>query len=210
MSTLKEGYPVPNSASSYPSLDEEIRSPSFHPLDQPSAERSPITMPDSGGISAAYATPGSAEDRSRGVGLHRQLPSLSDMLDHPESRALGTPSSEASGFPFPRSHISGSPDPPPPLIGGETRPQTLKKEQSSSSGSTSSGSSFGYPRTPIDGTLPIHALLSPKEGRPYESVSSYYEIPRPPPDQERPLTNKREAGAPTPLSNGMSNQPLTS
>lgn len=90
----------------------------------------------------------------------KSLPSFSDMF---EGRALanGTPHSadgSTPGFnPPPTSHSSGSPV--PSLIKYESGPPTLKKQQSSA-GSISSASSYSIPRTPIDGPLPIHALLS--------------------------------------------------
>lgn len=100
----------------------------------------------------------------------KSLPSFSDMF---EGRALanGTPHS-AEGTPSfnapPPSHSSGSPV--PSLMKYEAGPPTLKKQQSSA-GSISSASSYSIPRTPIDGPLPIHALLT--GGKPaYEAFHS--------------------------------------
>lgn len=107
--------------------------------------------------------------RGEQVVSSRQLPPLSDVID-------GRPSLLASEAPTPtfgllsRGHQTSSPAPTPPSIASsETRPPSLRKEQSSA-GSMSSGSSYSsYPRTPIEGPLPIHALLTNgKQFGPYD------------------------------------------
>ncbi|EFX01608.1 chromatin-associated protein [Grosmannia clavigera kw1407] len=95
------------------------------------------------------------------------LPSLSDMFDNRQLPASGlTPSSAGSASPIP---------PPPGLTGvvgmaAETRPSMLRLDQGSSGASistvSSSSVSSNYPRTPLDGSLPIHALLSGKPPSP--------------------------------------------
>lgn len=94
----------------------------------------------------------------------RHLPSLSDMFDaRPMPNGVVHPG-EGSGSTFgilPRGHQTGSPAHTPSISGSDSRPPSLRKEQSSA-GSMSSGSSYNssYPRTPIEGPLPIHALLT--------------------------------------------------
>lgn len=98
------------------------------------------------------------------VAPSRQLPPLSDMID---GRPLPNGASLlATETPTPtfgllhRGHQTSSPAPTPSVASSETRPPSLRKEQSSA-GSMSSGSSYSsYPRTPIEGPLPIHALLT--------------------------------------------------
>lgn len=61
---------------------------------------------------------------------------------------------------LPRGYQTASPAPTPSLSSGDSRPPSLRTEQSSA-GSMSSGSSYSsYPRTPVEGPLPIHALLT--------------------------------------------------
>lgn len=112
--------------------------------------------------------------RNEASGPPRHLPSFSDMFDgRPMSNGLNPSSVEAAGPTFgvfPRGHQTASPVPTPSLSGSDSRPPSLRKEQSSA-GSISSGSSYSYPRTPIEGPLPIHALLAGggKPMAPYEA-----------------------------------------
>ncbi|KAJ4394583.1 hypothetical protein N0V93_003802 [Gnomoniopsis smithogilvyi] len=94
----------------------------------------------------------------------RHLPSLSDMFDGRQMPNGLSYSSEQSLPPnptvLPRAYHTASPAHTPSTCGSESRPPSLKKE-ASSGGSLSSGSSYSsYPRTPVEGSLPIHALLS--------------------------------------------------
>lgn len=105
----------------------------------------------------------------------RQLPPLSDMFDGrplPNGAPLTseTPTPNFVGL-LPRGNQTSSPAPTPSIASSDTRPPSLRKEQSSA-GSLSSGSSYSsYPRTPIEGPLPIHALLtSGKQLGPYDST----------------------------------------
>jgi hypothetical protein len=80
---------------------------------------------------------------------------------------------DLQGYPFPRNVNPDSTRSPPALVGGKTKPPNLQHEQSSS-GSLSSASSYGFPRTPIDGSLPIHALLSEKpQHQPFGGMPQY-------------------------------------
>jgi hypothetical protein len=89
--------------------------------------------------------------------LQRHLPSLSDVFDGQRFPG-GMHSAELNGFRFPRDPIPSPGALPGRIDSGNTRPPTLNSEQSSAS----SGSPYGQPRTPIDGPLPIHALLTSK------------------------------------------------
>jgi len=104
---------------------------------------------------------GQVADATGGDSFHRRnLPSLSDVF---EGRNLsnGIATSEADGHPaYPRARVNGSPGPPPSLMSGESRSPSLRQEYSTGSAS----SSYSFPRTPIEGSLPIHALLSGKPG----------------------------------------------
>lgn len=103
----------------------------------------------------------------------QNLPSFSDVFDSHRfmpggSQQLNEPSSY-----FPRGSLPNSPGPPPGLVGGDRRyPPALKKEQSSagSISSASTASSYGYPRTPTDGPLPIQALLSSSSSHSYNEA----------------------------------------
>ena len=115
--------------------------------------------------------------RSDPVAPTRHLPPLADMIDN-RSMSNGAPHVNEPPTPhfalLSRGHETASPAPPTPsLIGSDSRPPSLKTEQSYT-GSMSSGSSSynsSHPRTPIDGPLPIHALLSGgKQFPPYDAA----------------------------------------
>lgn len=133
--------------------------------------------------------------------VHRPLPSLSDIFDGRPPPSGVPHTSEVLGPNFgmlPRGHQTSSPAHTP---SNDSRPPSLRKEQSSAT-SMSSGSSysgFPTPRTPIEGPLPIHALLS--GGKPfgsqetaiYRSMSPddrgqpvHYPLDRPPSDSTTP------------------------
>lgn len=153
--------------------------------------------------------------RSEGTSLPRPLPSLSDIFDgHP-------PPSNSSPYPndgivpsfglLSRGYQTSSPAPTNSISGNESRPPSLRKEQSSAT-SMSSGSSYNSsyptPRTPIEGPLPIHALLSggkplgPHDGFIYRSMS--------PDDRGTPVqypldrvpSDPHSSGFPAPQANG--------
>ena len=130
--------------------------------------------------------------------IQRSLPSLSDLLDH-RALANGGPPSDTNGFPYPRGPISESPGSIPGLVGTATL-----QHDHSSAGSTSSGSSYGFPRTPTDASLPIHALLgSSKPNHPFEPIQ------RPQVYRGDPVPVEYKPVYPTPHVNGASLSPLT-
>ncbi|KAK3395850.1 hypothetical protein B0T20DRAFT_487401 [Sordaria brevicollis] len=102
----------------------------------------------------------------------QNLPSFSDVFDSHRFLPGGPQQTNDPSSYFPRGSLTNSPGPPPGLVGGERRyAPTLKKEQSSagSISSASTASSYGYPRTPTDGPLPIQALLSSNSSHSYEA-----------------------------------------
>lgn len=191
------------------SLDEVVYSPhTSHILDRRSSERSPSmgASPHDEGMGMSM---GMTHRRSQGWqndprgepnGAHRLLPSLSDVFDYRSAvNGVSHPGGDLQGFPFPRNYNPDSAGSPPGLEGGEKKPPTLKKEQSSA-GSISSGSSYSYPRTPIDGPLPIHALLSEKpQQQPFGPLSQYHGHPVP-----HLLHRQSTDGIATPYANGKS------
>ncbi|KAJ9142107.1 High mobility group protein B3 [Pleurostoma richardsiae] len=119
----------------------------------------------------------------------RHLPSFSDMFDN-RAPINGVHHSDVGGFnPFQRSHQSGSPASAPSVNSAGSKPPSLRKEQSSA-GSISSASSYSYPRTPIDGPLPIHALLTggkPVSGHDAAVANSIHEGNLSSPDDRTPF-----------------------
>lgn len=114
--------------------------------------------------------------RVDGASGQQHLPSLSDVFDG-RSPMNGVPPSGDPGVlgnGFARNHLSNSPGPPPSLISGGLHPPSLRKETSSggSMSSRGSGGPMSYPRTPIEGSLPIHALLSGAKAAPFEPPTS--------------------------------------
>ncbi|ROW11615.1 hypothetical protein VMCG_01433 [Cytospora schulzeri] len=116
--------------------------------------------------------------RSDPVAPTRNLPPLADMFDN-RTVPNGMPHPREASAPqislLPRGHETASPAPPTPnLSGGDSRRPSLRTEQSSA-GSLSSGCSSynsSHPRTPIDGPLPIHALLT--GGKQFPSYDAVY------------------------------------
>lgn len=92
---------------------------------------------------------------------HQHLPSLSDMFD---GGRMGMPVSTASeGNPYSTGFVAANhprsiPEPPNVLPSAPTRAPLLQQSSNSSLGSISPATSFA--RTPGEGPLPIHALLS--------------------------------------------------
>lgn len=146
-------------AAHHAALDDAVHSP----LDRRSSERSPIIRPSPRdvGISDRRASLWHDDQSSEQNGPPRLLPSLSDVFDPRGSLSSGHSSVDINGFPFPRGYNPDAAGPPPGLVESDRKIPNLKKEQSSA-GSISSGSSFSFPRTPIEGSLPIHVLLSEK------------------------------------------------
>lgn len=136
----------------------------------PLPSRTETTRPDEHRQEQPSSTPQSQQN----------LPSFSDVFDSHRFLPSGSQQTNDTNSYFPRGSLTNSPGPPPGLVGGDRRyPPTLKKEQSSagSISSASTASSFGYPRTPTDGPLPIQALLSSSSAHSYEAGQSHHSYP---------------------------------
>lgn len=110
----------------------------------------------------------------------QNLPSFSDVFDSHRFLPGGPQQTNDPSSHFPRGSLTNSPGPPPGLVGGDRRyAPPLKKEQSSagSISSASTASSYGYPRTPTDGPLPIQALLSSNSSHSYEAGQYHQPYP---------------------------------
>lgn len=102
--------------------------------------------------------------RADGPAVSRSLPPLSDVFEgRPMLNGAAHPGEapvQSMGL-LPRGLQTASPANTPSLSGSESRPPSLKKEQSSAGSMSSASSAYSsFPRTPIEGPLPIHALLS--------------------------------------------------
>lgn len=168
-----DSHVSPTPAPRHASLEDAARSP----LDRRSSERSPVirASPRDTGVAHRPASLWHEDQSSEQTGPPRLLPSLSDVFDPNGSLSSGQSSTDLNGYPFPPSYSRDSRDsagPPPDLVDGARKPPTLNKEQSSA-GSVSSASSYSFPRTPIEGPLPIHALLSEKPPQPLSSMMQF-------------------------------------
>ncbi|KAL0475668.1 hypothetical protein QR685DRAFT_550231 [Neurospora intermedia] len=136
----------------------------------PLPSRTETTRPDEHRQEQPLSTPQSQQN----------LPSFSDVFDSHIFLPSGSQQTNDTSSYFPSGSLTNSPGPPPGLVGGDRRyPPTLKKEQSSagSISSASTASSFGYPRTPTDGPLPIQALLSSSSAHSYEGGQPHHSYP---------------------------------
>jgi hypothetical protein len=182
-------------------LDDAVHSPHRR-----SSERSPVirASPRDVGMAQRRISLWHDNQSSEQVGPPRLLPSLSDVFDPHGSLSSGQSSTDLNGYPFPPSYSSrDSAGPPPELIDGGRKPPLLKKEQSSA-GSVSSGSSYSFPRTPIEGSLPIHALLSEKPPQPLSSMMQFHGNSLPADHKSPFLPRQAPDGMVLPYANGKS------
>lgn len=205
-SVVSMNSPTVTPVSHHASPEVSIHSPVTASLDRQSAERSP-TFSTSPRDLPSPPRPSSnwvEDQRSEHPGVQRHLPSLSDVFENQRFAPPGHSQNDPNGYPFPRDHMSNSPGSMPGLIGGDGRTPTLKKEGSVSTGSLSSGgSSYGFPRTPIEGSLPIHALLASKPNH-YDSsqMQSYFQGVPLPPDHKPSFGHQTPTGDRLPVTNG--------
>ncbi|KAB5580526.1 hypothetical protein GE09DRAFT_1167989 [Coniochaeta sp. 2T2.1] len=192
-----DSHVSPTPAFRHASLDDAVHSP----LDRRSSERSPVIRASPRDLGMAHRR-GPLWHDDQGAEPPRLLPSLSDVFDPRGPLSSGHSTADINGFPFPRSYNSDSVGPPPGLVESERKMPTLKKEQSSA-GSISSGSSYSYPRTPIEGSLPIHALLSEKPPQPINSIMQFHGNPMAA-DHKSPFLHRQPPdGIGMPYTNGM-------
>lgn len=206
-SVVSMNSPGATPASHHASPEASIHSPITASLDGQSAERSPTfsASPRDLPLPPRRSSKWAEDQRSEHPGALRHLPSLSDVFDNQRfAPPPGHPQNDPNGYPFSRDHMSNSPGPMPGLIGGDRRTPTLKKEDSVSTGSLSSGSSYGFPRTPIEGSLPIHALLASKPNH-FESgqAQSYFQGVPLPPDHKPSYGHQTPNGSGMPATNGL-------
>jgi hypothetical protein len=145
-------------------LEEAILSPAVSDVERHSADLSPTFSPDSS--QPPLPGPrhsGQVEDQNREpLNIHRHLPSLSDMFDGQGLPGGMRPSTEPNnGYRFPGPHVVANPSPPLGHLNGDGRAAPPANGQPYG-GNQSSHQSFGHPRPPVDGPLPIHALLASK------------------------------------------------
>ncbi|KAK4168530.1 hypothetical protein QBC43DRAFT_200885 [Cladorrhinum sp. PSN259] len=134
--------------------DEAIHSPIAPSIETLSSDRSPIftsNTTESRSISSQQRNRNRGDDqRSEQPPMQVPLPSLSDVLDRQSFGGGMHPGNEVNGYHrFPRDSI---PDlgPLSGHVGGDNRPPPhVKTEQS-----------YGSPRTPLEGQMPIHSLLA--------------------------------------------------
>lgn len=105
--------------------------------------------------------------------MHQHLPSLSDMLDNSQKSMTHSTTAACEGNPFVTSQPTSSSG-RPSLDGISSLPSSRTptlRHHSSSNSTTLSGSSVGsFGRPYVDGSLPIHALLSDRStARPLNS-----------------------------------------
>jgi hypothetical protein len=152
-------------------LDDAVHSP----FDRRPSEQSPVVGPSPRDHGAAHRRASLWHDDQplEQNGQPRHLPSLSDVFDNGPPLSSRHSSSDLTSYPFPRSYSRDSAGPPPDLVEGNRKaPPKLNKEQSSA-GSISSASSYSFPRTPVEGSLPIHALLSEQMPQPISSIMQF-------------------------------------
>lgn len=151
------------SASQYALMDDNMSSPSGREEDVfTDRHQSTSISPREAPVNQLPASLPGWESSTRSESTSSTvLPPLSDMLDNGTFISGNAPVPDpATGFHYRQQRVTTSetPGPVPGLVGGASRP-SLRPEYSST-GSSSSSSSF--PRTPMEGSLPIHALLSGK------------------------------------------------
>ncbi len=157
-------------SASIASPDDPILSPVMSDSERHSADLSPTfkSEPRDQPALAGPRHPHQGEDQGREPpGLHRHLPSLSDVFDGQGLPGGMRPSIEPNGYRFPGGHV-GAPGHPPSHGGVDTRPAPLSNGHPYS-GQPPSHPSFGHPRQPVDGPLPIHALLASKPEPPFQA-----------------------------------------
>ncbi|KAK0618166.1 hypothetical protein B0T17DRAFT_327137 [Bombardia bombarda] len=204
----------PTPGSYHASSDEPLNSPIT------TTERSPIL-----GISQrdlpslpGQRNPSWADDqRPDHSGIQRHLPSLAEFFDGPGILNSMPHANETNGYPFPRSYHADSPGPPPSLVSVDSTTKPPFRHEQSSTGSTSSSSSYGYPRTPLEGPLPIHALLAPDPAHLYDANRQQQQQQQPvfhlassSREQTQPFVHTPTNGTSLPKINGYHREPAGS
>ena len=152
------------------SPDESMLSPVMSDSERHSADLSPTFQlePRDQASLPGPRHPGQGEDQREQLGLHRHLPSLSDVFDGRGLPGGMRPSVEPNGYRFPGAHGAGGPGHPPSHGGVDARPAPLTNGHPYA-GQPPPHPSFGHARPPVDGPLPIHALLASKPEPPFHA-----------------------------------------
>ncbi|KAK3988126.1 hypothetical protein QBC44DRAFT_371452 [Cladorrhinum sp. PSN332] len=157
-------------ATSHGSQDEAIHSPIAPSIEHMSSDRSPIFN-----LNPRELRPMPSQQRSPTWGDDQRpeqppvqvpLPSLSDMLDRQRfGSGMHPPGTDVNGYHrFTRDSMP-SPGPLSSHVGGDNRgPPHIKTEPS-----------YGSPRTPLDGQMPIHSLLSSKPEPSFDQRQSHHQ-----------------------------------
>lgn len=154
-SQLSSTTPTVHSHQQYP-MDDNLSSPRTVHFDSGSPRES---------LQRHARRPSSLRDVNRNVDQPQHLPSLADMFDDGK---MGMPVSTGSeGNPYSTGFVAANrrkaaPEPPNVLPGAPPRAPPLRHEPSSNGSMVSNSSERSFSRTPGEGPLPIHALLSNK------------------------------------------------
>ncbi|KAL2127342.1 hypothetical protein VTI74DRAFT_10888 [Chaetomium olivicolor] len=145
------------------SPEEPVLSPSVSISERHSSELSPTLNPDHRDQPPLPGPrqPNQGEEQSREQrSMHRHLPSLSDVFDGQDLPGGVRPSHETNGFRFQGSQV---PNQRPPMChpNSDAHPTSLTNGQPYH-GHPPPNPAFSHPRPPVDGPLPIHALLASK------------------------------------------------
>ncbi|AEO70383.1 uncharacterized protein THITE_2121767 [Thermothielavioides terrestris NRRL 8126] len=160
------------SPASVASPDQPVISPVVSNAERHSSGLSPAFNPDS--RNQAPPPPrsrhsGQGDDQGRAqLSMHKHLPSLSDVFDGQELPGGGRSSSEPNGFRPPPDHVAGNPGPGTGHVGGSTHSAPPPSGHPYVGNSTSLHF-YAQLRPPVDGPLPIHALLASKPEPPHHS-----------------------------------------
>ncbi|KAH6634419.1 hypothetical protein B0J18DRAFT_19012 [Chaetomium sp. MPI-SDFR-AT-0129] len=149
------------------SPEDSVLSPSDSNSDSRSSDPSPSLRSDGNKppsfSSARHSSQGDGQIFREQPSMHRHLPSLSNILDGSGLPSEIRPPSDPPGYHYTPNHPAGSPGPHSLAhSNGDTRPLTNGNLSLYNSAHPPSQSSYSQARQPVDGSLPIHALLSSK------------------------------------------------
>lgn len=168
MSESQYSTPLTPSVSAV-SPDESITSPVVSSIEEHLSDRSPVFDTQLGDLPLLpgrhTSNQGIDQGREQLSTQRHLLPSLSDVLDGQGLPRGIRPSNETNGFRLPNGHVVGS---PLGYAGTDPRPAPPANEQHLAR-IPAPTSSFAQSRTPVDGPLPIHALLASKPEPPFQT-----------------------------------------
>lgn len=138
------------------------------PTESHSEPRSPTFNPDSRdpalSLGPRHSSQGDDQIREQLGARRHHLPSLSDVFDRQGFPGMRPPS-EPNGYHFPIARIGGSQGLPPGQISLDAHsvPPLTDGNGHPFGGNSSSNPPFSHSRPQVDGSLPIHALLTSKQ-----------------------------------------------